>query len=148
MVTRSLHAEPSWLRLSVSTFAKFFLWQVHTMSLFYDKIAEKLDTYRYAKQTFLMCHLWRSVVGSRIVSAFVSTWEGCHSHCGRVATPRLTNAWAGPLPSSGVPRPDIPKPAPHLHQRQTSVGNWLPQVRTTWDPLSIAINNNGNTNWF
>ena len=44
--------------------------------------------------------------------------QHCPSICvRRVATRRLTNAWVGPLPSSGVPpRPDIPKPAPHLHQ--------------------------------
>ena len=42
----------------------------------------------------------RDAVGSGIVPAFVSADQ--------LAPPRLTNAWAAPLPNGGVPRPDIP----------------------------------------
>ena len=151
MVTRSLHAEPSWLPLSVSTYAKFFLWQVHTMSLFYDQIAEKLDTYQYAKQTFLIYNLWRSVVGSRIVPAFVSSqpwegchcvkqpWEGCDSQTDKCLGRPITKQWGSAARHSKT-RPTFASEA--------NLRGKLTQVLTTWDPLSIAINNNGNADRF
>ena len=48
-------------------------------------------------------------------------WPDCPSICvRRVATPRLTNAWAGPLPSSGASLARHSFSAPHLHQQATN----------------------------
>ena len=68
---------------------------------------------------------------SDIVSAFVSL------DCSQCQTPGLTNAQAGPLPASGVPRPDIP-PTAHLHQPPTSNSPpWegLSSETFGWEPI-------------
>ena len=65
-----------------------------------------------------------------IVSAFVSLDS-------QSQTSGLTNAQAGPLPASGVPRPDIPATA-HLHQPPTSNSPpWegLSSETFGWEPI-------------
>ena len=57
--------------------------------------------------------------------------------CSQCQTPGQTNAQAGPLPASGVPRPDIP-PTAHLHQPPTSNSPpWegLSSETFGWEPI-------------